>query len=75
MEAHHYCSHLSGDMRQCVIYDTDQPNAKLIGIEYIVTEKIYQGLPEVSRRISRTLSIVVLTGLRFACECSMGGLR
>ncbi|KAI0046713.1 DUF1264-domain-containing protein [Auriscalpium vulgare] len=45
VSAHHYCTHLSPDLHQCVIYDSDEPNARLIGIEYIVSEKIFHGLP------------------------------
>ena len=37
---------MNEDVNQCVIYDNDTPNARLIGIEYIVTEKIYKQLPD-----------------------------
>lgn len=40
VEAHHFYKHLSRDFHQCIIYDSDQPDAKLIGIEYIVSEKV-----------------------------------
>ena len=40
VEAHHFCKHLSHDFHQCIIYDSEKPDAKLIGIEYIVTEKV-----------------------------------
>ena len=40
MEAHHFCTHISKDFHQCVIYDSDKPEARLIGIEYIVSEKV-----------------------------------
>lgn len=33
VEANHFCTHLTEDFHQCVIYDSDQKNAKLIGIE------------------------------------------
>lgn len=42
--AHHYCSHLGEDMMQCVIYDSDKPDAKLIGIEYIISAKLFETL-------------------------------
>ncbi|KAI9017366.1 hypothetical protein BC832DRAFT_544355 [Gaertneriomyces semiglobifer] len=45
VEAHHYCSHLSEDMMQCVIYDSPEANARLIGVEYIISAKIYRNLP------------------------------
>lgn len=44
--AHHFCSVVNQDMRQCVIYDSDKPDAKLIGVEYIISEKLFLTLPE-----------------------------
>lgn len=45
VEAHHYCSHHSEEMRQCVIYDSDKPDARLIGIEYIISRRLFEALP------------------------------
>ena len=45
MEAHHYCAILSDDMIQCVIYDGNVADAKLMGVEYIVSAKLFQTLP------------------------------
>lgn len=33
-------------MRQCIIYDSDAPDARLIGIEYIISRRLYEELPE-----------------------------
>ena len=44
MEAHHYCGHVNEDVIQCVIFDGNQDNAKLMGIEYIITSKLFAGL-------------------------------
>jgi hypothetical protein len=46
IEAHHYCTHVNEDFFQCVIYDGNQTGARLIGIEYIVSEKLFKTLPE-----------------------------
>lgn len=46
VEAHHYCSHLSEEVRQCVIYDSDAANARLIGVEYIISRRLFDSLPE-----------------------------
>jgi len=46
IEAHHYCHHLNEEFFQCVIYDGNTTDARLIGIEYIVSERIFKGLPE-----------------------------
>jgi hypothetical protein len=45
MEAHHYCALLNEDVTQCVIYDSNGKDAKLMGVEYIVSEKLFKGLP------------------------------
>ena len=44
VEAHHYCSHLNQEVRQCAIYDTDKPDARLIGIEYIISAILFQSI-------------------------------
>ncbi|MDN3512795.1 MAG: OBAP family protein [Candidatus Brocadia sp.] len=50
VEAHHYCSMRSlnikgSDIHQCVIYDSKEAPAKLLGIEYIISNDTYQKLP------------------------------
>lgn len=45
MEAHHYCSHLNEDVTQCVIYDGNTADAKIMGVEYIVSAKVFATLP------------------------------
>lgn len=58
VEAHHFCTHVSEHLHQCIIYDSDKADAKLIGIEYIVTEdvrrrNICQGYVENVKRCPR----------------------
>ncbi|MBD8598988.1 OBAP family protein [Pseudomonas syringae pv. syringae] len=45
MEAHHYCSILNEDVIQCVIYDGNTKDAKIMGVEYIIDEKLFATLP------------------------------
>jgi Protein of unknown function (DUF1264) len=45
MEAHHYCTVLNEDLIQCVIYDGNVESAKLMGVEYIVSAKLFKDLP------------------------------
>jgi hypothetical protein len=45
MEAHHYCSILNEEVIQCVIYDGNVADAKLMGVEYIISERLFAGLP------------------------------
>jgi uncharacterized protein DUF1264 len=36
MIAHHYCKPVSGGLTECQLYDSDKPDARLVGIEVIV---------------------------------------
>lgn len=45
MEAHHYCSILNEEVIQCVIYDGNVKDAKLMGVEYIISQRLFAGLP------------------------------
>lgn len=45
MEAHHYCSILNDEVIQCVIYDGNVKDAKLMGVEYIISAKLFAKLP------------------------------
>ncbi|CAF1066138.1 unnamed protein product [Adineta steineri] len=49
--AHHYCSHINQDVRQCVIYDSDRPDARLIGIEYIISEDLFNQLSSEEKKL------------------------
>jgi Protein of unknown function (DUF1264) len=44
MEAHHYCGHLNEDFIQCVIFDGNGENAKIMGVEYIISSALFQTL-------------------------------
>ncbi|XP_020100618.1 oil body-associated protein 1A-like [Ananas comosus] len=46
VEAHHFCAHLNEDVRQCLIFDSPDASARLIGVEYIVTEPLFLALPD-----------------------------
>ena len=45
MEAHHYCNQANEDLAQCVLFDGNTGDARLMGIEYIISEKLYGTLP------------------------------
>jgi hypothetical protein len=49
MEAHHYCAILNEEVIQCVIYDGNVADAKLMGVEYIVSERLFAGLPQAEK--------------------------
>jgi hypothetical protein len=45
MEAHHYCASLNEDVIQCVIYDGNTRDSRLMGVEYILSDRLFSGLP------------------------------
>lgn len=64
--AHHYCSHLNEEVRQCVIYDSPDAHAKLIGVEYIISEKLFQQLPEDEKKYWHSHAFEVKSGMLVA---------
>lgn len=51
VEASHFCIHLRHDLHQCVIFDRNAPGARLIGIEYIISEERFRALPDDEKRL------------------------
>lgn len=56
MEAHHYCAIVNEDVTQCVIYDGNVKSAKLMGVEYIISAKLFGTLPPRRRRSGTAMS-------------------
>ena len=46
MEAHHYCSIVNEEVTQCVIYDGNTRDAKIMGVEYIISARLFKTLPD-----------------------------
>lgn len=44
--AYHYCHVIDEDRRQCLLYDSNSENAKLVGVEYVISEKLFKGETE-----------------------------
>ena len=51
MEAHHYCGHLNEDFIQCVIFDGNSENAKIMGVEYIVSKALFNRLAKEEKHL------------------------
>jgi len=58
----HYCAGRTEDMHQCLLYDSCDKNAKLLGVEYIVTDKVYQRLPNAEKKYWHPHTYEVLAG-------------
>ena len=42
MIAHHYCKQVSGGLFECQLYDSDKPDARLIGVELVVDKAVWK---------------------------------
>lgn len=51
MEAHHYCTIVNEELIQCVIYDGNLKDAKLMGVEYIVSARLFSTLPDAEKAL------------------------
>ncbi|QGT83662.1 OBAP family protein [Pseudomonas coronafaciens] len=51
MEAHHYCSIVNEEVIQCVIYDGNVKDAKLMGVEYIISKRLFTQLPPAEKAL------------------------
>ncbi|KAK2389233.1 Oil body-associated protein 1A [Trifolium repens] len=65
VEAHHYCGHQNEEMRQCLIYDSPDKNARLIGLEYIISEDLFLTLPDEEKRLWHSHLYEVKSGSLF----------
>ena len=66
VEASHFCIHLQHDLHQCVIFDRNAADARLIGIEYIVSEERFRSLPEDEKRLWHSHHYEVRSGVLVA---------
>lgn len=62
IEAYHYCGPHGESLHQCVIYDTYGANAKLLGVEYIITDELYRTLPELEKKYYHPHTFEILAG-------------
>jgi len=66
MEAHHYCNQVNEDFIQCVVFDGNTRDARLIGVEYIVSERLFKTLPEEERKLWHSHHYEVSSGALIA---------
>src|ERR1039458_6683507 len=70
MEAQHYCSPLKSGMFQCVLFDSTGADAKLMGIEYIISDAVYTTLPDGEKKFWHPHPFEVLGGGLIAPDMS-----
>lgn len=65
-EAHHYCMPIADDVHQCVIFDGSGKRARILGVEYIVSDKLYRALPEAEKKYWHPHTYEITSGLLIA---------
>eukprot|EP00897_Mesotaenium_endlicherianum_P004813 jgi/Mesen1/435/ME001000S10636 len=63
IETHHHASRLNEDVLQCAVFDSDQSDARLIGVEYIVSDRLFATLPEDEKKLWHSHFYETNTGL------------
>ncbi|MGE3512731.1 MAG: OBAP family protein [Vicinamibacterales bacterium] len=62
MESHHYCDQVNEEFAQCVLYDGNTEHARLHGVEYIISERLYATLPADEKAFWHPHNYEVLSG-------------
>ncbi|KAF5472354.1 hypothetical protein F2P56_009077 [Juglans regia] len=63
IETHHYITRLNQDFLQCAVYDTDHAHGCLIGIEYIISDRIFEDLPPDEQKLWHSHAYEIKSGL------------
>jgi hypothetical protein len=66
VEAHHYCSPVRDEVHQCVIFDRTDQGARILGVEYIISDALYRALPAEERTFYHPHNYEILSGLLVA---------
>lgn len=62
MEAHHYCHQMNEDFAQCILFDGNTNHANMNGVEYIISEKLFESLPEPERKYWHPHNAEIISG-------------
>jgi len=65
-EAHHFCNQVNADFMQCALFDGNSADARLSGIEYIISEALFEQLPEQEQAYWHPHNGEILSGLLVA---------
>jgi hypothetical protein len=62
METHHFCRQVNADFMQCALFDGNTAEANLNGIEYIISETLFDSLPEEEKQYWHPHNYEILSG-------------
>ncbi len=62
MEAHHYCQQMNEDFAQCVLFDGNTNDANLTGVEYIISDSLFESLSNEEQNYWHPHNYEILSG-------------
>ena len=62
VEAHHYCNQVNEDFAQCALFDGNTETANMNGLEYIISERLFEGLPQDEQKYWHPHNYEILSG-------------
>ncbi|XP_055826487.1 oil body-associated protein 2A-like [Solanum dulcamara] len=51
IETHYYVTRVNQDFLQCAVYDSDESTGRLIRVEYIESDRIFESLPQEEQKL------------------------
>ncbi|KAI3466776.1 hypothetical protein Pfo_023439 [Paulownia fortunei] len=63
IETHHYVTRLNQDFLQCAVYDSDDSTGRLIGVEYIISDRIFENLSPDEQKLWHSHAYEIKSGL------------
>lgn len=66
MEAHHYVAQLNEDFHQAIIFDGNGKDAKVMGVEYIISARLFQTLDQEEKKLWHSHHYEVTSGTLIA---------
>lgn len=62
VEAHHFCKQVNEDFAQCVVFDGNTSAANMTGIEYIISDRVFNTIPPGERKYWHPHNYEILSG-------------
>ncbi|KAM7266771.1 hypothetical protein ACFE04_008937 [Oxalis oulophora] len=63
IETHHYVTRLNQDFLQCAVYDSDDTTGRLIGVEYIISDRLFEALEPKEQKLWHSHAHEIKSGL------------
>jgi hypothetical protein len=60
--AQHYCGGVHDELHQCLLFDSPAKNARLLGVEYIISDRLFRELPGAEKKYWHPHTYEVLAG-------------